>query len=347
MSRRFATVELEYQNLIDMPPVSSDDLHQRACSNDKTTIKHWFDTWLDNIRKNKAKYGSFADQSIGEFWGKNKYGVAIIAGAGPSLKGNASELKNRGNIPLVSCLHNFHYLEDLGCPADYYVSLDAGPVTIEEVSEGGQHSAEHYWDITKNRTLLAYIGTDPNLLDKWQGKICFYNSPVPDQTFIAELEKIEMFNTFLSSGGNVLGASLYFAKAILGCHGIIFIGADFSFGYPQLQDNDVVKHRFHSWDSKYDDKLGHYIKVTDIYGNKVKTWPSYYNFASWFNWVSINVPGVYINATEGGCLGAFPQGNLRSFQYLNLADALRIYNICDEVKESTLNPKTDCKKILF
>lgn len=341
-----AEVVLEYQPLIPQAPSSQDDLYKRACSNDKGTVDHWQEQWLSNIKFNKARFGSFAEHSAGKFFGANKYMPAIVAGSGPSLKHNAAKLAERDTIPLVSCLHNFHLFEDLGLETDFYVSLDAGEVTVEEVSEGGKHDEEYYWQQTEKRTLIAYIGTHPTLLEKWRGQVYFFNAPVPNQEFMKRLDEIEKFNLFMSNGGNVLGGCLYFAKAILGCASIIFTGADFSFGYPTITDGDV-KHKFHSWDSKYDKKMGQTLRVTDIYGNKVHTWPSYYNFKHYFDWFAGNVAGTYINATEGGCLGAYAQGNIAQFKYMDLEDALKEFQAFKQIQEPAENPGVDYRKLLY
>lgn len=335
---RKVELTLDYQNYIESPPVRPDMLYSQACASDSVTVSSWKDVWLGQIKKNRQKYGPFKDKSIGKLFAKYVHQPIIVAGAGPSLKYNGHELKDRKDICLVSCLHNFHFMEDHGAHPDFYVSLDAGPVTIEEVSEGGSKSAEEYWAITKDRTLLAYIGTHPDLLAKWQGEIYFFNCPVPDPSFMEELNKIEVFHTWVSSGGNVLGACLYIAKGILGASMVAFVGADFSFSYDK---------KFHAWDSKYDKSLGYVIKAVDVFGNKVLSWQSYANFAAWFNWVSLQVLGIYINCTEGGIFGAYAEGNLMSVKQMSLKDFIRMVNLHLEIKEQCLNPEVPELKILF
>lgn len=333
-----AEIYLEYQPYFDFPPQARQGLYQQAASNDDVTVLNWRDIWLRNIRANKARFGSFKDHGLGKLHGAHRNQAAILVGSGPSLKENAHELRERKGVPVVSCLHNFHFLEDLGVPADYYVSLDAGPVTIEEVSEGGTKTADEYWALTKDRKLICYIATDPELLAKWQGEIYFFNAPLPDQGLMGEIDQVEVFRTFVSSGGNVLGAATYVAKGFFGCHTLVFTGANFSFSYTE---------KFHGWDSKYDANLGHCVRMTDIYGNKVKTWQSYANFKAWFDWLVQTVPGLYINASEGGCFGSYPEGNIRALRQMDLKDVLRMFNMCDELAAQCANPEIDEKKILF
>ena len=308
---RKAEVILEYQPYIDQPPIAPRDLHSEACKNDEVTINSWRKTWESNVKTNHERHGPFESRSIGQIYGKSHHKPVIIAGSGPSLKNNVSAMASRKDITLVSCLHNFHFLEDHDVKADYYVSLDAGEVVIEEVYEGGKHSPDHYWSATKDHTLLCYIGTSPRLLEKWQGKVLFFNCPVPDTEYMSFIDEIEIFNTYVSNGGNVLGACMYIARAFLGASSVAFTGADFCFSYDK---------KFHGWDSKYDAKLGQVMRVRDVFGLPVYTWKSYHNFKGWFEFISMTVPGVYYNCSEGGTLGAYSDGNIRSLIQMSLKE---------------------------
>jgi hypothetical protein len=327
----------EYQPFIDKPPVTHEQMYAQSTSNDSVTVASWKNDWIHNYGMNKKKFGNFADHSLGKLFQKHLHMPAIVVGSGPHLKRNAHLLKDVKGIPIVSCLHNFHYMEDLGVDVDYYVSLDAGPVTIEEVSEGGDPSVD-YWAKTKDKTLIAYACSHPELISKWQGKIYFYNCGVPDPEVMKALEDIELFNCHVSTGGNVLGAAVYIAKAFFGCSTIIFTGASFSFSSNE---------KFHAWDSKYDVKLGTVIKLPDIYGYKAKTWQSYANFANWFNFVAERVPGRWINCTEGGILGAYLDGNIRSIEQMDLKDCLSQYSMSEHIRPQAEDPKTSEVKILF
>ena len=335
---RKAEVILEYQPYVDYHPQAAKQLFEKATENDAPTIKFWKDTWIKNVRDNHKTHGPFAERSIGKLFGHDQYKPVIIIGSGPSLKHNAHELKNKGDVTTISCLHNFHFLEDQGVPADFYVSLDAGEIVVEEVYEGGKKTPQEYWEITKNRKLLCYIGTSPQLLEKWQGEIYFFNSPIPDEGIIKAIDDIELFNTFVSTGGNVLGACLYIARSHFGAAIVAFMGADFSFGYD---------HKFHGWDSKYDANMGNVIKLNDVFGIPVKTWQSYNNFKGWFESISMTIPGIYFNCSEGGTLGAYPEGNIRSIIQKPISEFLRQMNMYEEIKEQALNPKVTEKKLLF
>lgn len=335
---RIAEVILEYQNVIDHPPIAPEQAYQQACSNDKVTIESWRNIWVANAKANHERFKSFKDKSVGKLFDKYKYQPAIVIGSGPSLKYNAPHLKEKGDIVSISCLHNFHYLEDLGVGADYYVTLDAGPVVIEEVYEGGSKTPDEYWAMTKGKTLLAYIGTDPRLFDKWQGEVLLFNCPIPDESIEKGIDDIEVFRMYIGNGGNVLGACMYIAKAVFGCSTTAFMGADFAFGYNK---------KFHAWDSKYDKSLGFVLKLCDVYGNKVLSWQSYANFKAWFEYVAQVVPGVYINCSEGGALGSYPEGNIAAIRQMTLEDFLSMLHLHHKVKDQCFAPEVKERKILF
>lgn len=335
---RKAEISLQYQAYIDSAPRSPKEQLQQAASNDGPTISHWRDIWLKNVQANKDKFVSFRAHSVGKLWGEFVYKPVILVGSGPSLKTNGHKLKNRDGIPMLSCLHNFHFLEDNDCAPDYYVSLDAGDVTVEEVSEGGSKTADEYWAITKNRKLICFIGTSPLLLEKWQGEVYFFNAPLPDTDVSGAIDKIEDFHVYIGSGGNVLGACLYLAKGIFGASSVIFLGADFSFSY---------ENKFHGWDSKYDAKMGYCLRVPDVFGVKVSTWASYYNFKGWFEYVAEVCNGIYINCTEGGCLGAHPEGNIRAIIQMSLDECFKMFHAHNYLKPQCENPSVKDGILLF
>ena len=339
---RHRTINLNFQNYIQKAPVSGAALYAQSASNDGPTIEHWRKTWIANIKANKEHFGSFADKSVGKLYKSHEGKPSIICGSGPSLRQNVSLLKSRPeSMALVACLHSFHYLEDHDANVDYYVTLDAGPITIEEVYEGGKRTPEEYWELTKNKTLVAYIGSNPDLLKKWQGEVLFYNAPIPSEEIKKEINDIEPFNVWISNGGNVLGACFYLAKAWMGSPVNVFVGADFCF------DIYGEKIRFHPWDSKYDKDLGHTISAVDIFGNRVISWQSYLNFRDWFMSRFMAAPGIYINASEGGTLGAFREGNIIDVRQMWLDDVFKLFDAHKYLEDQAYNPTGENNLLLF
>jgi hypothetical protein len=312
-------MNLEYQPTIDQPLLSPTQLYGQACSGDTITMETFTKSWIENIQTN-CKNFDVNNNSAMLAYGRLAYKPCVCAGSGPSLKKNAMELKKRGQIGLVSCLHNFAYLEDLGVPADYYVTLDSQDICIPEMAQGGTKSEDYYWDLTKDRTLVASLVTSPKLAAKWKGKILWFVPTVPSPSFINELRKNTTINVAFNTGGNALGAGYYFARAILGSGCVAFIGADFSFSYTT---------KFHSWDSPYDVNVAGTIGVTDVFGNRVKTWGSYNNFALFLQYIALGGSGqnpcLMFNCTEGGILGAYPNGNLRHIIQMRLCEFIYVF----------------------
>lgn len=326
---RNVEMDLEYLNTIDLPPQSSKQLHNQAASNDDPTIDSWRETWIKNYKENHRLFGPFCDNGIGKIYGEAHLRPAIVVGSGPSLANNVDVLATAGDIPILSCLHNFHYMVDNDVPVDYYVTLDAGEVTIEEISEGGEHDHEYYLEKTKDSTLLAFVGSSPNLIKSWRGKVLWFNCPIPDQKVKDEYEATEKFQNFVTNGGNVLGACVYIAKAYMGANPLAYVGADFAFGY---------KKNFHPWKSKYDGKLGDVIRTLDCWGNKVYTWRSYNNFKCWHDSITMRVPGEWINCSEGGTFGVYQQGLIKQIRHKPLKEFIDGYKLYKAMEYQANNP---------
>jgi hypothetical protein len=325
---------LEYQPYIPGPPQGKEALWHNAVRSDEVTVKAWHDIWVRNTEEN-SKVSNFAENSAMATHHACRYQPVIVAGSGPSLKKNwkmlveeASDSNHPGRcgIKMVSCLHNFGFMEDrdLMGPDDYYITLDAGEITLSEVTEGGKdHDPDWYWERTANRTLIAYHAAYPALIKKWKGKILWFTTPFSSLDVGKALgqwvdwSKVPAFNV----GGCVLGAAWYFSRALLGCSVPIMIGADFSFGYDR---------KFHAWQSQYDSKFSGVMPWTDVYGNRVWTWRSYFGFKSWLDHQAMGGQGnnaqLMINATEGGILGSYADGNIQQIIQMDLKRAMHMFN---------------------
>lgn len=344
-------MDLQFMNYIPGPPKAKEELWAQACSNDGITIKHWKDTWIKHVKINHKEFGPLKNRSVGKLFNKFAGQPIIVVGSGPSLQKNVKYLKecdvgneqvpnvikNAGGIPIMSCLHNFHYMIDNDIPVKYFVTLDAGDITHEEVYEGGSKDPNEYFAATKDKTLLAYIGASPKLLNAWQGEILFFNAPVPIPEYQEVVNQLEPFNVYVSSGGNVLGACAYIAR-LMGAVTTVFMGADFCFSYTK---------KFHSWNSKYDAELGEVMRATDVFGNCVYTWQSYWNFKVYFDWLVSGIDGNYINCTEGGCMGAYPEGNIMQLRQMELKQFLSIYKFNEPLRKQCENSETHSNVLLY
>ena len=197
---------------------------------------------------------------------------------------------------------------------------------MQDIHEGRQQTADYYWGKTKDKVLLANVASNPEIFDKWQGKIYIFSTMIPDQGIKDEFDKVEKFTHYISSGGNAAGACMYVAKAIMGSSDIIYCGVDCCFSYDQ---------HFHSYDTQYDNwkgkGIGETVRWPDIYGIPRKTWPSYMNFKLWFDYISMNTPGTWSSASTG-IIGSYPEGNLRAFRFGTLRNLLEMYRISETIE---------------
>lgn len=88
------------------------------------------------------------------------------------------------------------------------------------------------------------------------------------------------------------------------------------------------------------------MRVIDVFGMPRKTWQSYHQFKSWFDHRCMTVPGLYINATEGGTLGAYPEGNVDQILQKSLKEVIQMYSLSEEVR-ANFETVTEERKILF
>lgn len=316
-------IQPEFQNYIPAPPVKKEALRAQYSSNDEITVKSWWPEWKANKIANWNSFDVPGNSVFGEH-ARFGYKPVIIAGAGPSLKRNARHLLNRKGIGLVSCLHNFGFFHDLGVKPDYYMNLDAGDITIPEMAQGGTKDEECYWEASKDYTLVTALHCNPKLHKRWKGKILWFDTMLQgmNEEIGAQCPGIQDFRMYFQTGGNTLGACHYLAKAVLGASPLVFVGADLSFSYEK---------KFHPFDSPYDKQFAGVVACHDVFGNKTATWPSYYGFKTWFEHQAMgglgNTPGTYINCTEGGILGAYPDGNIMQIPQRRLKDVITEYTL--------------------
>lgn len=306
---------LSFQPYVTQAPVNKDQQWDQACSADKTTSDAWRDTWLDHIKRNISENDADA-RTVGEMYGDYAYLPALCVASGPSIKKNFQHIKKvPEKIPVISCLHSFHKFVDTQTRCNAFVTLDAGDIVLKELSEGGEKPSQYYWDATKDYTLVSGLVTPPELIRRWKGEIRFFNATIPDDDFMDQLPKITKNQWVYSVGGNTFGAAMYHAAWVWGCRELALVGADYAFDY---------MHKFHAWDTDYDTQFQGLVPCTDVYGNRVYSWPSYQNFRAW---TEFQCQGAYanhhiriVNCTEGGTLGAYPHGNVMWIEQKTLLD---------------------------
>lgn len=286
-----------------------------AAQNERT-LAHWRHAWIANARVNREERGPFGAHSVLELWGRGR-GPALCLGAGPSLESAVDDLRvaQRKGMRVLSCLRSFSFLESASISPDYYVTLDASPLITNHITDA-------LIERTIDKTLVAHVSTDPDVLRRWRGRILFFASPPQEASLSEEYDKIERFNVFVESGGNVFGSCVYIAKAILGANPVVLLGADLSF--PPKGDS-------YAGGSPREDEDPILDGLTDICGAPVSTIPQYYAHKLWLDDVCSRVPGIWINCSEAGIVGAVPGGmNLTSPINMSLRRFLAGYSVTEK-----------------
>jgi hypothetical protein len=184
------------------------------------TLRSWFPIWKENLAVNKRF--DFDKFSAREFKGKMK-GPAFIVGAGPSLKEDAVKLRGRKTIFATG--HSLKCLLENGVKPDFAVLIDAKDVQGKYLDIG---------EYSKDITLLTDILVHPSVFDIWKGPVRFF---IADQfqEVKDEIKKVTDFDVYISTGGNVAGASEILAQGF-GHSEIIYVGCDLNNGQcPTLQ----------------------------------------------------------------------------------------------------------------
>jgi hypothetical protein len=339
-----------YQNLARRPAIDVvQDIKEQEHWNESfknsngITLYSWRTPWLENTKKNLEHFKYFnRDHSIKVFANELINRPVILVGAGPSLKNNIEYLRmaKEAGVAIIASHHALMYLsqEHIRIKPDYALVLDAGKTWTEYYGD-----LDFYNDVP----LLADQVCDHEQLKLWKGPIFFYRSAQPTEGEVANFLKMEMERiispnmngSIIEVGGHVMGAMVSVSRGVMRANTIIFVGADYSFApegnfYPFdfTIDKEVPAEHF---GGKEGEKLpappGVHGMIYDIFGNQVGTSSSYLQFKNVMDiGIKVNMQSTigtaedldFINASEGGALGALVGGNSKWMKYMRLEDAI-------------------------
>lgn len=331
------------RTLIDVQPEpgEAEQMGKEFESSNDITLWSWRKDWVENTGKNLEYFKYFnRDHSVKVFHNELMNKPIILVGAGPSLQRNYEYLKlaKEQGIPIMAAHHCLMYFADLEIKPDFVVALDAGKTWDEYFAFGKMD--------VKDIPLLCDQTCNHEQIKQWQGPVFFYKSAQPDKGNIAKFLKMELDRiidpskqgSIVEVGGHVMGAMVSLARGIMCANTIIFAGADYCFG---------LDGKFYPFDYKIDQVVdgasfgapGKELpapppmqgNIYDIFGRLVGTSGSYLSFKNvmdygikanvhhaWMNGVDLE----FINACEGGALGALRGGNSMWMRYLRLEDAV-------------------------
>jgi len=267
------------------------------------TLEGWEKIWTKNLVENNNRW-NFQKYSAKKLKDTNKRGACFLIGAGPSLKYNIRFLKDKKGI-IIASSHILKTLLANGIKPHYVIVLDAKDVQAEFLDVG---------DESKNLTLISDILVSPLIWDKWKGKVLFFQA----ETFDKIKEMIRKYTDFdceITTGGHVIGAA-YIIACSMKSKRIVFVGTDYC---NDLSPAIKYSNNLYGEDDK---NSGSDAMITcDIQGKGVYTLLRQYINKFWLDCISFQFPDIeHINATEGGILGAYLEGNLKTIKQMRLKE---------------------------
>jgi len=210
---------------------------------------------------------------------------AVLVAAGPSLEKNVHHLHSAKGRAVIICADTaLRFLLVRGIVPDFVVSADPQDETYQKY-EGV--------DIPSQVSLVFHPATNPQIVKHFPGKKFVFDCSIPAYQWLQR---------FWSSKGTLEQETMcqvhvgFNLAEWLGCQKIILVGQDLSYSnegmhakgssYLSPSDFDLVKSR-----SRW---------VKDIFGQSVRTEPTFLNYKAIFEKKIARFSGYIVNATEGG-----------------------------------------------
>ena len=273
----------------------------------------WGPRWIKNLKANVKKVGDLGRFGIMHLENRWAGKTAYLVGAGPSLKNNVNDIPKDGKI--ITNVHAVKFLIENGIKPDYVGVIDAYDRQAKWCDIGNE---------SKGISLLMDINCSPEIFKTWKGPIIFFRTIGKGDTGLAkDLWDLSDMDHLIRSGGNVMTAMLYAAR-IMGMKKFVFIGHDyanvgFDFGvdYANGQRDTGKTSRGPKKDKFMDSMWG-----VDIQGLGVITLMRMWIYKFWTESFATGQKDCeFLNCTEGGILGSYPQGNLSFIKQCRLQEA--------------------------
>lgn len=238
---------------------------------DINTIAKFSKCWLTNTINNIAYINNENCYLLSDLNNKFNGQTALIAGAGPSLSDNISNIqKNRDKFVIFAVNKVAKYLVQNGITPDYIVALDA------------KNMDKTLGDLTGclSRTdCIMDIRSDSSALEKGFGKI-FFNFAETD-FFIKKLAKYNDFMRFYETGGTA--STLALVSAIkMGFGKVVLAGVDLAFKDNQIYAYGENINRVSQNEIMVDSVKKNLVQVKAVNGGIVYTREDYASFIHHF-----------------------------------------------------------------
>ena len=238
---------------------------------DVNTIAKFSEVWLNNELENIAEINSRGVKLLSDLDNKFVGQTALIAGAGPSLADNISEIKaNRNKIIIIAVNKAASYLIENSVTPDFVVSLDARNM---DSTLGGLESRFGMVNC------IFDIRTDSHILSK--GFKDYYVNFGTSDGIAKKLADYNKFMSFNETGGTA--STLAFISAVrMGFSRIVFAGIDLAFKDNTAYASGSQINRISPDEILADGIKKNIVQVPSVTGGKVYTRDDYEAFIGHF-----------------------------------------------------------------
>lgn len=272
----------DYMKLLEVPQV--DGVHTIPL-NDFVGMKGWVseelrDIWRRNYLVNREKIVATKVSN------KARQKCCILVGSSPAIKKQIELLKNIGdNFIIISSNGAYPYLVENGVNPDYVVLI-----------EGREHVLRDMCFDSDAKLVVSQF-VDPLIYDIWKGPIetFFCGSGSLDDLIKEDGYEIDV------AGGNVTNASFLWSYKYLGCRNYITIGSSLCYYDDYYVDGRSTKHVMDNLEEN------EYFNAVDMYGKVARTTAPLLLYKTWLETYSRISGAEFINATEDGIFGVYPE----------------------------------------
>ncbi len=235
-----------------------------------------------------------------ELEGKFSGRPVIIVAPGPSLDGNADQLRRvKGRALIIACDTATRILLRHGVEPDVIMSIDYQPANFYKLRDVDTSFAYLFPSI-------EVIPTVP--MNHWGRMFNYYHSELTEKVYDPILGKRGRIYT----GGSVLTDAFSMAL-LMGADPVIMVGVDLGFpGEKWYADGSFDNGKF---TENLKDRKVDVIEIEDIHGGKMLTYSSFYEFLKWFRKRISLIDNRVIDATEGGA-------KIEGAEIMKLSDAI-------------------------
>jgi hypothetical protein len=253
------------------------------------TLRYRIKQWIDNFKHNQDVI--HGGRGVAGLLNMMKGLPTAVVGSGPTLDRNIKDihlLKNKALI--IACDSAVKALENFGVTPDVIMITDSKK-RIADFLKGIDVSKYNFVADTFIHPETVEVLSDAKRL-YWYSTL-----PIDSCPFTGALNDWTGFVGNLGTGGCVATTAWWMASRLMMSDPTILVGLPQAFYDPaQMYSNEVSK------TVETEPYESHLTEVFDIFGKACYTYPALQSFAWWFQDAFLQIPGLHINASEGGIM---------------------------------------------